>query len=226
MFTSKKDKLFTAIVENDLVTTEKLLKGSFLNSMSPNYEQKVTPWIQSGQIKVENEQNIWEISDMSPLHLAIVLHRPQIVKKLLEHKANANKQIFYTQLTSPTHAICELLTPLFFAVYGVMDAANKEDERKKQESLEIYCMLRAANARLVGIDDPDSMYFGTTMAQMQIDRHMQNPEFQHAYEQAEQHYQISQHVSTQKSVFVEKLAQREERNNEQPKAYPNQQIKL
>lgn len=223
MFPSKKDKLFTAIVENDLVAAEKLLKGSFLNSMSPNYEQKVTPWIQSGQIKVENEQNIWEISDMSPLHLAIVLHRPQMVKKLLEHKANPNKQIFYTQLTSSTHAICELLTPLFFAVYGVMDPANKEGERKKQESLEIYCMLRAANARLVGIDDPDSLYFGTTMAQMQIDRHMQNPEFKQACERAEEHYL----VATQKSVFVEKLSQNPERMERQTEnSITVQRIKL
>lgn len=43
MFTSKKDKLFTAIVENDLVSAEKLLKGSLNNNLSPNYEQLEFP---------------------------------------------------------------------------------------------------------------------------------------------------------------------------------------
>lgn len=220
MFTSKKDKLFTAIVENNVVAAEKLLKGTFLNKVSPNYEQKVTPWIQSGQLKVGEEQSVWELSYLSPLHLAIVLNQPQMVKKLLEHSANANKQIFYVQLTSSTHAICELLTPLFLAVHGVMDSANKENEKN---SLEIYCMLRAANARLVGIDDPDSMYFGTTMAQMQIDRHMQNPEFKQAYERAEEHYL----VATQKSVFVEKLSQSPERMERQTEnSITVQRIKL
>lgn len=209
MFTSKKDKLFTAIIENDLITAEKLLKGGLLNNnVSPNYEQKVTPWVQSGQLKVGDQQKIWEVSKMSPLHLAIVLNQPEMVRKLVEHQANVNKQIFYVQMTGPEHAISELLTPLFFSVYEIARAVDKQEEEK---ALEIYGMLRAANARLVGIDDPTCMYFGTPLAQENIDRHLATPEFQQAYEWAEEHYR----AATQKSVFVAKLSQSPERMEQQ-----------
>lgn len=220
MFTSKKDKLFTAIVENDLVAAEKLLKGGLLNNnVSPNYQQKVTPWIQSGQIKVGDKQNSWEVFDLSPLHLAIVLNRPQMVKKLLEYTADANKQTVRTQFVSPIHVVSEVLTPLLLSVCTLANAVNNEEEKG---ALEIYSALRAANARLVGVDTTDSSYMGVGVAQDVVDIYLSRPDFKQAHEDAEIHYQLS----TQKSVFVEKLAEREERNNGQPKAYPNQQIKL
>lgn len=220
MFTSKKDKLFTAIVENDLVAAEKLLKGGLLNSsVSPNYEQKVTSWIQSGQIKLGDKQNSWEVFDLSPLHLAIVLNRPQMVKKLLEYNADANKQTVRTQFVSSTHVVAEVLTPLLLSVCTLANAVNNEEEKG---ALEIYSALRATNARLVGVDTTDSSYMGVGVAQDVVNTYLSRPDFKQAHEDAEIHYQLS----TQKSVFVEKLAQREERNKEQPKASANQQIKL
>lgn len=219
MLTSKKDKLFTAIIENNVVEAEKLLKGRFLNNMSPNYRQKLTPWIQSGQIKVGDQQQMWEISDLSPLHLAVVLNQPEMVKKLLEYKADVNKQIFYVQLTGPKHVISELMTPLFFSVYAIAHAVNTEQQQK---ALEIYSVLRAANARLVGIDDTESHYFGTGIAQQHIDRHMNFPEFKRAYDMGEEHHC----VSSQKTVFVEKLSLRNERGEDQSKDLATQRIKL
>lgn len=219
MLTSKKDKLFTAIVENNIVAAEKLLKGRFLNNMSPNCRQKITPWIQSGQIKVGEQQHIWEVSDLSPLHLAVVLNQPEMVKKLLEYKADVNKQIFYVQITGANHVVSELLTPLFLSVYAIAEAANKEQQQK---ALEIYSVLRASQARLVGIDDPESHYFGTGMAQQHIDRHMELPEFKRACEFGEEHHRMV----LQKAVFVEKLSQRAERKEVPHKFAENQQIKL
>ena len=208
MPTSKKDKLFTAIIENNVAAAEKLLKGGFLNNMSPNYKQQVTPWIQSGQLKVGDRQKIWEISNISPLHLAVVLNQPEMVNKLVQHQADVNKRIFYVQMTGPEYAISELLTPLFFSVYEIAHAADQHEEKK---ALEIYCVLRAANARLVGFDDPTCIYFGTNIAQEHIDRHMAVPELKQAYERAEEHF----HVASQKSVFVAKLSQNPERMEEQ-----------
>lgn len=218
MLTSKKDKLFTAIIENNIAAAEKLLKGIF--KVSPNYQQKVTPWIQSGQIKVGEQQNIWEISDISPLHLAVIFNQPKMVKKLVEYGADVNKQIFYTKMTGPNHAVSELLTPLLFSVYEIADATSEIEHTK---ALEIYCMLRSANARLVGVDDPVDAYFGAGIAQSHIDRHMEIPKFKCAYKKAEEHY----HVAIQKSVFVEKLSQRPKRSEQQTKnAVSVQQIKL
>lgn len=92
---------------------------------------------------------------------------------------------------------------------------------EQQKALEIYSALRAANARLVGFDDPESHYFGTGIAQQHIDRHMEFPEFKQAYELGEEHHCMC----SQKAVFVEKLSQRSEKKDDQP-TMENQQIKL
>lgn len=93
---------------------------------------------------------------------------------------------------------------------------------KQQKALEIYSVLRAANARLVGFDDPEHYYFGTGAAQEHMDRHMERPEFKRAYDMGEEHHS----VFAQKTVFVEKLSLRNERTEDQPKDLATQRIKL